>query len=421
MAVWRQINTYYSEEGYSVGFSQKRGDPQPFRVTLRDSNCKTSYAFDTMENATSFFTKLMIEGPNSAPKVDTIDSRISEARCIVSNPLTKHKTESLTLTLALALDEVLSPEVHPSTSWYAKNVADICARYNSLPKPEDAHRWTLACIGLLTTYTTSSRPLGKNTIKARLNYFRRALRRIATFPHVFGQELSSAMASCIVQAQEWALPSIRTAETTKHFSPLSAARIKSLVDNTTLEDSVWLIKSLACGLRPSEVVRLNSSHIEGGKLRLDKVVTKTTTDRQPPVSTVLRLVLHLEEMLPTPSRVAEDVARYQFRTTAATHLCYSGLDHNSVALYLAHVNAEMSLKVYARNRPPGAGDSPQVYYGISGVRVGGICVAESEPLYFQFLLSLLLTKLRTTELWGTVSSLLFEQNKTPIEVGVASF
>jgi hypothetical protein len=118
-----------------------------------------------------------------------------------------------------------------------------------------------------------------------------------------------------------------------------------------------------------------------------------------------------------------DVFSYQFRTTTATHLVYSGIDFNSIADYLGHSTAEMALRVYSTQRPPGAVDNPLVYYGLKGVTLEGIAVAAIEPIYMQWLLALTLRLLKQdgTVPWDQVKALVLGQEITNEVMDVVDF
>jgi len=121
------------------------------------------------------------------------------------------------------------------------------------------------------------------------------------------------------------------------------------------------------------------------------VVTKTKSQSRPYACTALKILLEAETRydVPLPERRLENgTERYQLRTTCATHLCYSGADHNSVAETLGHTTATMSLRVYARSRPPAATDDRGSYYGNPVVRMAGAELGKHEPIYNRFLLKL---------------------------------
>jgi integrase len=184
----------------------------------------------------------------------------------------------------------------------------------------------------------------------------------------------------------------------EHHAALCPAEIsESMAQQVAVEELVWLTKSLACGLRPSEVLRLAKQHLVNDRVVLKSVIQKTKTDKRPPATEVLRLCLELEGLLPPPvcqSVQLDGVQRYALRTTLATHLIYCGLDFNAVAEFLGHATAEMALRTYAVRRPPGAVENRNVYYSCGGVSVGGRAVATSDSLYHQFLLQEFLKNLQ---------------------------
>jgi integrase len=185
----------------------------------------------------------------------------------------------------------------------------------------------------------------------------------------------------------------------EHYEPLGVAQVVQILDSLdSVSKKLWLLKSLSCGLRPSEVLRLNKAHVVNGALQLSKVISKTRTQKTPPVCTALKIILEIQESLgiaqPDDEELPDNVCRYALRSSAATHLVYSGIDHNSAADYLGHNTADMCLRTYSTKRPPGAGDSAKNYYRVKAVTIDGVEIAKDEPLYFKWLLSLLLRVLR---------------------------
>jgi hypothetical protein len=121
------------------------------------------------------------------------------------------------------------------------------------------------------------------------------------------------------------------------------------------------------------------------------VVTKTSSQTRPNACTALKILLEAESKFPAAKpdrRLQNGTERYQLRTACATHLSYSGADHNSVAEILGHTTATMALRVYARSRPPGATDDRIGYYGSPVVRMDGSELAKNEPIYMRWLLKL---------------------------------
>ncbi len=384
-----------------MGFVKSALFHHDFGSRLQNCTNKISHTTEFLDkqSAKLYFNRLALGGPSQATALDgisAIEDLLQTAQTLINDPKALKNVER-DLFLAFAIDKVQSPEVCHSSNLYRENVARILSEYRKLPaSAEDASTWAANCMRLISAPREGEGTLSKSTVRNRVGFFRRALDQVAAYSLIFGREKSSAAPGANLLVKNL----IRNAVVAKsndieHYAPLSKTEIESLLNATeTVQDKLWILKSLACGLRPTEVNKLQWEHIEGGKVKLERVITKTHTKKRPPASTVLKLILQLENRFDEPTyNLPEGFARYQFRTTAATHLVYCGVDHNGVADFLGHSTATMALKVYSTQRPPGAGDVPKLYYGISEVRVGGVSVAVDETLYHKWLLKLALETL----------------------------
>lgn len=387
MALWKQCRRFETGKG-TVTLNRKSYDGQTtFSVVIKEEGQKrVTLLFEDRPSAVLAFSKATEGARGHSVSWETVESRILDAQAIIERPTASHPSRR-TLPLLLAINRVLEP--NKNNVAYANNIAKCLHHLAILPNtPEDASTWVRQCCEELSKGVT------KNSFKHRIMMFRKALTVVTLFDKCFVAGLASALEVEKGRISIWC----RRCPTkeSRHHAPLSKTQVENLLEGRPIEVCFWIIKSLACGLRPNEVNRLQLEHVQTGKIMLRQVITKTRTNKMPPASTVLQAILKLQDWFPRQSKRVDldGIVPYQFRTTAATHLVYCGVDHNSVAEYLGHSTAEMALRVYSTQRPPGALDLPAQYYGLSGVVVSGVRVAATEPLYHQWLLSLLLRVLK---------------------------
>ncbi len=412
-----------------------------WRITLRDSDGEQigdSRYFSSKPDAKIFFDNLIRNGVHFTdfPSFEGVEDRLEDAKLVVERKLLP-KVFPRTISLALAVDHVVRGDLSEGTEVSRSAVPKILGDLNNIPRKKkviEIEQWAHACLHRFRNWNHHERrkhKVGVETLRHRIDFFRRALDRIENNPHGFGDWLSQNIRFAKAIISEQRFKSLKEAEPSIPYAPISVADIHNtisqilassklhrtdddyLTPDVAVSTALYFIKSLACGLRPSEVARLNSSHVVKGRIILrggrSNVVTKIQNGRvqdskTPLVFEVLQLILDLEsqQLIRQPSlkwlknNMPFDL--YQLRTTLATNLCYCGIDHNGCAEYLGHDSSEMTLRRYSRQRPPGADNSPSDYYKTDVLEFmlnGNVySVAKNEILWFRFLLKLGMTVLQ---------------------------
>jgi integrase len=412
-----------------------------WRITLRDNDGEQigdSRCFSSRPDADIVLDNLLRNGVRLTdfPSFQGVEYRLEDARLVIERKILP-KVFPRTISLALAIDRVVRGDLSEGTEVSRSAVPKILGDLNNIPRKKkviEIEQWAHACLHRFRNWNHHERrqhKVGVETLRHRIDFFRRALDRIENNPHGFGEWLSQNIRYAKAIISEQRFKSLKEAEPSVPYAPISVTDIHNTLDQILASSSVYFdddnyltaaeavatalyfIKSLACGLRPSEVERLNTSHVVNGRIILrggrSNVVTKIKNGRvqdskTPLVSEVLQLILDLEsqQYIPPPSlrwlKKYMPFDLYQLRTTLATNLCYCGIDHNGCAEYLGHDSSEMTLRRYSRQRPPGAENSPSDYYktDVLEFKLNGnvYSVATTELLWFRFLLKVAMTVLQ---------------------------
>jgi integrase len=354
---------------------------------------RRTFTFDSEHNARQFYQNLVESGVGAIPAEESVEDRLHDAKEILRNPSGRFDFPK-TLSLAFALDRALGKTSVPDHEKHRENTFRALTDRNTLPQVEDFESWFHGCLRILGNHKVRrvDAPIGRSALRKRIQFFRRALEKVAAFPSVFGDALATKTAAAVTQARILGRVQVQGAVEEHSHAPLGLDEIQEVLDSAPgLNEKLFVLRSLCCGLRPGEVLRLQEKHVVRGRLVLSKVITKTRVDKRPPAT--LPLLLCLRFGGPPSSRWLASqigVAAYRFRTTLATHLVFCGVDVNSVAEFLGHRTSEMVVRRYSTVKPPGAGDKPDAYYrtGRISVKQGSVEVEAGVSLsaYHRWLL-----------------------------------
>ena len=400
--------------GYRVSLNvvrNKQNGATEFRVkyagTTRNSRKTHTQVFTCMSDAQTYFNTVMVKGLDAlVDDYETVESRASDARLIRDYP---HTPRSFPKTISLALAIMASGTVLGQTnSDNVERLAKILEGENNFPQVPETEAWLNRVLVLLQTKEYRTEPgeetIARTTFIKRFNYLKSALDYVISYPTVFGKPFCERLSMALnAKKKENRNIASRNTRSIKNFAPLGRSEIETLLAVLGEGERLWVLKSLCSGLRPSEVIRLNISHLANGRIMLKEIVSKTKAKSNPPASLALRILLYLESKpVSTPSEryrekefsKAHSIKPYQFRTTLATHCIYAGQSFTQVQERLSHSTADMLLHHYSNSTPPGATNSPADYYGERAIKlsVDGVQVeiARDECLFDKWLLRLVL-------------------------------
>ena len=374
--------------------------------TTRSSRKTHTQIFSRMDDAKAYYVTVRANGLDAlSDSYESIESRRSDAILIRDSPNTpRHFQKTVALALAILAEGTILGD---KNSAYLERLAFILREENTLPAVNDVEGWLsriLEIIKVKEHRTEGAETIAKTTFIKRFNYLKSALEYIVSYPIVFGKPFCERLSLALAQKRKDNRTLIsRDTRSIKNFAPLGRTQIETLLAVLGEGERLWVLKSLCSGLRPSEVIRLNISHLANGRLMLKEIVSKTKAKSNPPASLALRILLHLESkpVKPPSERYREKefskehgITPYSFRTTLATHLIYCGVSFTQVQEKLSHASADMLLSHYANSLPPQAINNPADYYSDCSIKlsVGGtqVEVAHDENAYDKWLLRLVL-------------------------------
>lgn len=374
-----------------------------FKVVLKGTTARfrkqRTWVFADKASAESWFQSLEMGAPEALSTFDeTVGARLQDAEKVLKDP-NRGYSFPRTICLAIAMVHFLSSAANTRKSHLRyTRVADLLMDFNTLPTAEGFDDWLSDCLTRLFDGAVA-----KKTIRERAQIFGRACIAVEQAPGVFGNALSTRMREVQGRIKNITTLELKKAPKQKNFQPLSLAEIRNLLDDCpNVASKMQVLKSLASGLRPPEVTRLQIDFIESKKIRMDKIVTKVQVKGRPEAGLLLHCILLWQSRIPTLVPQPADlkwftresgVAPYRLRSTFAAHQVYSGMDPGTVADKLGHTDMTMVIKHYAKNRPPGAGDEPRRYYNPDDLVIAGYDLKSECTLYEQYLFCLTLDHL----------------------------
>lgn len=163
---------------------------------------------------------------------------------------------------------------------------------------------------------------------------------------------------------------------------------KLLNEQKSFDSALLLLVYLQYGFRAREAERLRPEHGVSGRLDLSSIVTKTKTDKQPPLFLLTKAALRCIEL----GHVSLDttplsVDRKRLRPTAVVMLTLSGQDVLSIIQRTGHKDVRMLVSHYAKFMPSDfkIGQTMPEYLELDLVELGGQPL--SECIWDQWLLA----------------------------------
>lgn len=316
------------------------------------------------------------------------------ARDIDKNPV-KPLEGDLTIGLLIALEKLGSQEkgIGKVRLGMRDTLARRLAKLGPIPSGDvGAERWASELSALMLSSFKA-----QATYTARVSLLLKVLDTIDHYPVVFSRWRPA------IQTVKARLRTTRSRkknllESEANRPPYNKTEILSLIaKQENFEQVVLLLVYLQYGFRAREAERLSPGSVRGGRIDLSTVVSKTKTDKLPPLLLLTKSALNgveFHQLSPFRSIALEGVDRRRLRPTAVVMMTLAQQDALSVIQRTGHANIRMVINHYAKFLPDDfrVGQSFKEYAELSELRLNGTPVNEST--YDQWLLFLALKEAR---------------------------